>query len=96
MGDDTRRPEKRHNPCAVGIGLSNEISGGGAAGHQSVYELLAGVAEERIRGDDGKIQTRTVRFAHIRPGIARQFYRIQHHDPIVRCIHCTVAPNIAP
>lgn len=89
-------PAKGHNPCAARNGLSNEISGGGSAGHQTVYELLAGIAEERIRGCDGNIRPRTVRPAHIRPGITRQFYRFQHRDPIVRCIHCTVAPNIAP
>ena len=91
-----RRPDAGQNPCAAGNGLSDEIPGGGTAGHETVYELLAGVAEERIRGCNGHIRTRTVRHTHNRSGIAHQFYRIQHHDPIVRCIHCTVAPNIAP
>ena len=83
-------PENGHNPCAVENGLSDEISGGGAAGHQTVHEFLTGVAEKRIRRDDGKFQV-----CAARSGIAGRFFPFPHHDPMVRRIYCAVGPNIA-
>ena len=72
-----RRPDAGQNPCAAGNGLSDEIPGGGTAGHETVHELLAGVAEKRIRGPGGKFGT-----CAARAGISSRFYRFPHPDPM--------------